>query len=107
MALLVRHPILLLLVVTGVTLAGEFVRPSKAFAACGDYIVYTNPADAARHQDMPADTPKPGACHGPNCRQAPPPPTTPSAPAKSRLLSDDGSAESSTATPNHLPCPSL
>jgi hypothetical protein len=104
MPLLLRHPIIPLLVAIGVTLVGEFVCPSKAAAGCGDYIVYTNQSDAARHSsDMPADDPKPLGCHGPNCRQAPPPPTLPGAPAKTRLASDDRvSLDSSITTPDPL-----
>jgi hypothetical protein len=85
-----RHPIFLLPVVAAAILAGEFVCPSKAVAGCGDYVVYTNPVDAnCHHQDMPTESPLPSGCHGPNCRQGPPPPTLPNLPAKSRLTSDD------------------
>jgi hypothetical protein len=108
MPFLVRHPILLLLAVTAVTLVGEVVRPSKAVAGCGDYVVYTNGADAERHhQDMPAESPKPSGCHGPNCRQAPPLPTSPNVPTKSRLMSDDRAQfDCSTGTPD-LPSATL
>jgi hypothetical protein len=91
MPLPVRPPFAVTLAVTLVTLAG--VGPSRAVAGCGDYVTYTDPADAGRHS-IPTDrAPGPGKCHGPHCSEAPPPPAAPGSPTKVRPSNDDRAVE--------------
>jgi hypothetical protein len=96
---LARHPFFLPFLVVCATLAGEVVRPSKASAGCGDYVVYPNKARAGgHHSDMPPDDPKP-VCHGPRCSQPLPIPATPGVPTKTQVTDDRVGLETTADTP--------
>ncbi len=99
-----RSSTLLLATIATVVLGG-LSSPSRAFAECGSYVVYTNPADAAKNgmtkhectgpncphslQSSQNSPPKPTGCHGPNCRENQPVPPMQEPPAKLRTLGDE------------------
>jgi hypothetical protein len=85
--------------------AAILFAPSEARGECGDYIVYTNPADAKPTTDH---APGPVKCQGPNCSQSPPPAPMPQAPPNLRILADQSlplTGGESISAPEHSSMP--
>jgi hypothetical protein len=87
---------------------GGMIAPSPAFAECGNYIVYTDPAHRPINEQPMSEHQSPMPCHGPHCSQMPPSAPMPQAPPNLRILSDDPvlvASEKSVIPPSLEPIP--
>jgi hypothetical protein len=75
--------------ITAVILGAAMFVPTSAYAECGSYIVYTNPAHQSADSQPMGEHKSPIDCHGPNCSKVPPATPIPQAPPTLRILADE------------------
>jgi len=72
-----------------VILGAAMFVPTSAYAECGTYVVYTNPAHQPADAQPMGEHKSPIGCHGPNCAKVPPATPIPQAPPTLRILADE------------------